>query len=361
MNGFTLQRRIAIALLLALGIGGVLILLDGHDPFEAYKVLFLESFLDYWGFSNTLVKASPMLLAGLAVIIPMRAGVFNIGGEGQIYIGGLFGTVFALAIPDLPGVLGVPLIFVAAAIGGAAWAAIPAYLKAFRGTNEVIVTLLMNFIAIHIVSYAVAGPLLAEGAPYPYSEEVSEAYRLPIVMPRSDTHAGFVFGLGMTMILYFWLRFTPSGFQLDLVGRNARAAAYAGVDQKKTILRAMVIGGSLAGMAGAIEVIGLKYRLFHLFSDGYGYDGIVVAFLAALNPIVAPLTALFLAGLSAGAGTIQRAVGVDGSVIEVVEGLVVVFVAAALVTPHNGSKTSLKSLATNLRQRRQTYSQQKEA
>ena len=148
----------------------------------------------------------------------------------------------------------------------------------------------MNFIAIHIVSYAVAGPLLAEGAPYPYSEEVSEAYRLPILMPQSDTHAGFVFGLGMTIILYFWLRFTPSGFQLDLVGRNARAAAYAGVDQKKTIIRAMLIGGSLAGMAGAIEVIGLKYRLFHLFSDGYGYDGIVVAFLAALNPIVAPLT-----------------------------------------------------------------------
>lgn len=361
MNRLTMQRRIAVALLMALAVGGVLILIDGHNPFEAFRVLFFESFLNYWGFSNTLVKASPMLLAGLAVIIPMRAGVFNIGGEGQIYIGGLFGTVFALAMPDLPGVLGIPLIFIAAAIGGALWAAIPAYLKAYRGTNEVIVTLLMNFIAIHIVSYAVAGPLLAEGAPYPYSDEVSEAYRLPIVMPRSDAHAGFVFGLGMTMILYFWLRFTPSGFQLDLVGRNARAAAYAGIDQKKTIIRAMLIGGGLAGMAGAIEVVGLKYRLFHMFSDGYGYDGIVVAFLAALNPIVAPITALFLAGLSAGAGTMQRAVGVDSSVIEVVEGLVVVFVAAALVVPRNGSRSFLKTLMERVFARGSETSQKKEA
>lgn len=361
MNSLVIQRRVAVALLLALTVGGFLILFDGHNPFAAYKVLFFESFLNYWGFSNTLVKASPMLLAGLAVIIPMRAGVFNIGGEGQIYIGGLFGTVFALSAPDLPAVLGVPLIFLAAAIGGALWAAIPAYLKAYRGTNEVIVTLLMNFVAIHIVSYAVAGPLLAEGAPYPYSNEVAEAYRLPIVMPRSDAHAGFVFGLSLALILYFWLRFTPSGFQLDLVGRNARAAAYAGVDQKKTIIRAMLIGGSLAGMAGAIEVIGLKYRLFHLFSDGYGYDGIVVAFLAALNPIVAPLTALFLAGLSAGAGTMQRAIGVDSSVIEVVEGLVVVFVAAALVAPRNSSKSILKNLLIGGLFGRQKHSKKKEA
>ncbi len=355
MNRRTIQRRIAGALVLALSVGALLILLDGHDPVEAYKVLFFESFLNYWGFSNTLVKASPMLLAGLAVIIPMRAGVFNIGGEGQIYIGGLFGTVFALAIPNLPYFLGIPLVFLAAAIGGAFWAAIPAYLKAYRGINEVIVTLLMNFVAIYIVSYAVAGPLLAEGAPYPYSDEVSEAYRLPILMPRSDAHAGFLFGLAMALILYFWLRFTPSGFQLDLVGRSAKAAIYAGVDEKKAIIRAMVIGGGLAGMAGAIEVIGLKYRLFHLFSDGYGYDGIVVAFLAALNPVLAPLTALFLAGLSAGAGTMQRAVGVDSSVIDVVEGLVVVFVAAALVAPRNSSKSTflkrlLKGLHSNSKQ-----------
>lgn len=360
MKSITMQRRIAVALLLALTAGGILILIDGHNPVDAYKVLFFESFLNYWGFANTLVKASPMSLAGLAVIIPMRAGVFNIGGEGQLYIGGLFGAVFALMVPNLPGALGVPLIFVAAAIGGALWAAIPAYLKAYRGTNEVIVTLLMNFVAIHIVSYAVAGPLLADGAPYPYSDEVAEAYRLPILIPRSDAHAGFVFGVGLAVILYFWLRFTPSGFQLDLVGRNARAAAYAGVDQKKTIIRAMLIGGGLAGMAGAIEVVGLKYRLFHLFSDGYGYDGIVVAFLAALNPIIAPLTALFLAGLSAGSGTMQRAVGVDSSVIDVVEGLVVVFVAAALVAPRNSSESILKTLFNSTLSRRQKHHEKSE-
>lgn len=327
----SLQARVFIAIFAALLIGALLILISGFNPFTAYYVLFSESFFDYWGISNTLAKASPMLLAGLAVIIPLRAGLFNIGGEGQIYMGGLFGTIVALSLPDMPALLGIPLVLVVAAIGGGLWAAIPAYLRAYRGINEVIVTLLMNFIAIHIVSYAVSGPLLAEGAPYPYSEEVSSSYHLPILMPHSDAHAGILFGVVMSVLLYVWLRSTTSGFKLEMVGRNARAANYAGVDPKREMLIAMIIGGSLAGMAGAIEVIGLKYRLFHLFSGGYGFDGIIVAFLAALNPLMAPLSAFFLAGLSAGAGAMQRAVGIEGSVVEVIQGLVVLFVAAAIV------------------------------
>ncbi|MES0884384.1 ABC transporter permease [Roseibium sp. SCP14] len=341
MTAQSLQIRVLTAIILALAVGAVFITVDGSNPLEAYKVLFTESFFDYWGLSNTLVDMSPMLLAGLAVILPLRAGLFNIGGEGQIYMGGLFGALFALALPDLPGWIGIPMIFVCAAIGGGLWAAIPAYLRAYRDINEVIVTLLMNFIAIHIVSYAVAGPLLAESAPYPYSEEVSSQYRLPIMLARTDAHMGFLIGIVCAVLLYFWLRSTPSGFKLDLVGRNRQAAKYAGVNTKRQIMIAMIVGGMFAGLAGAIEVIGLKYRLFHLFSDGYGYQGIIVAFLATLNPLLAPLSAFFLAGLSAGAGTMQRAVGVEGSIIEVIEGLVVLFVAAAIVPKAIGGKEGI--------------------
>ncbi|WP_299951464.1 ABC transporter permease [uncultured Ruegeria sp.] len=331
MSASQIQVRVLLSIVIALCLGGVLIVIDGHNPLAAYAALLNESFLDYWGLSNTLVKASPMLLAGLAVILPLRAGVFNIGGEGQIYMGGLFGAVVALNIPDTPGVLGLIAIFGAAAVGGGLWAAFPAYLRAYKGTNEVIVTLLMNFVAIHIVSYAVSGPLMAEGAPYPYSEEIADQFKLPILMPRSDAHLGILIGVLAAVLLYFWIRSTPSGFRLDLVGRNARAATYAGVNAKRNIMMSMIVGGALAGLAGAIEVAGLKYRLFHLFSDGYGYDGIVVAFLAALNPIVAPVAAFFLAGLSAGAGTMQRSIGVEGSVVEAIEGIIVICVAAALV------------------------------
>lgn len=328
--------RVFSAIIAALGVGALLILLSGSNPFAAYRALFAESFFDYWGISNTLVKTSPMLLAGLAVIVPYKAGLFNIGAEGQIYLGGLFGAVIALSMPDLPGWLGIPAILIASMLGGALWAAIPGYLRAYRGINEVIVTLLMNFIAIHIVSYAVSGPLLAEGAPYPYSEEVSEQFHLPILMPQTDAHLGVIIGIVAALLITFWLRSTPSGFQFQLVGRNQAAARYAGVKTKRTMMTAMMLGGALAGLAGGLEVIGLKYRLFHLFSAGYGYDGIIVAFIAALNPILAPLSAFFLAGLSAGAGTMQRAVGVEGSVVEAIQGIVVLFAAASLMATTKG-------------------------
>lgn len=338
MTAQSLQVRVFAAIFLALAVGAVFILIDGSNPIEAYKVLFAESFFDYWGLSNTLVDTSPLLLAGLAVILPLRAGLFNIGGEGQIYMGGLFGTIIALALPDLPGLVGIPVVLVCAAIGGGMWAAVPAYLRAYRDINEVIVTLLMNFIAIHIVSYAVAGPMLAEGAPYPYSEEVAPQYRLPIMLSRTDAHMGILIGVICAVLLHFWLRSTPAGFKLDLVGHNRQSARYAGVQTRRKIMAAMIVGGMFAGLAGAIEVVGLKYRLFHLFSDGYGYQGIIVAFLATLNPLLAPLSAFFLAGLSAGAGTMQRAVGVEGSVVDVIEGLVVLFVAAAIVPATAASK-----------------------
>lgn len=340
---FAKTAKVLVAIVAALAVGALLILLSGADPIAAYRALFAESFFDYWGLSNTLVKTSPMLLAGLAVILPYKAGLFNIGAEGQIYLGGLFGTVIALALPDLPGWIGIPVILVASMAGGAIWAAVPAFLRAYRGINEVIVTLLMNFVAIHIVSYAVSGPLLAPGAPYPYSKEVSDQFHLPILMPRTDAHLGVLIGIVAAVLIMFWLRRTPGGFQLQLVGQNRDAARYAGIRTRRTMMRAMMVGGALAGLAGGLEVLGLKYRLFHLFSDGYGYDGIIVAFIAALNPILAPLSAFFLAGLSAGAGTMQRAVGVEGSVVEAIQGIVVLFVAASLMAAPGG-RSLLKRL-----------------
>lgn len=338
--------RVLLAVSLALVIGAVLIALSGADPIAAYRALFAEAFGNYWGISDTVVRASPMLLSGLAVIVPMRAGLFNIGGEGQIYVGALAATLSALAAPGLPPVLAIPAVLVAGAVGGGLWALIPAVLRAWRGINEVIVTLLLNFVAIHVVSWAVSGPMKADGAPYPYSEEISETVRLPILMARTDAHAGLLIGVACALMVWAWMRFTVGGFRMDLAGRNPRAAQYAGVDLRREIVAGMVVGGALAGVAGAIEVVGLKYRLFHLFSDGYGYDGIVVAFLAALNPLAAPIAAWFMAGLSTGAGTMQRAVGVEGSVIEVVQSLIVLFVAAALAMRAPGAPilTSMRAL-----------------
>lgn len=318
------------AVVAALLVGSLLIRLAGSDPLEAYAALFHGAFLEYHGFGSTLVKMSPLILAGLAVTVPLRAGLFNIGAEGQIYSGALLATISALYLPPLPGPAHILLASLAGVLGGSLWALIPAVLKAYLRVNEIIVTLLMNYVAIQVVSFFVSGPMMEEGAPYPYSPEIPEALFLPHVLPGTDAHLGVVIGLALAVVLHFLFRRTTLGFSLATVGRNAHAARYAGMSVQRHILLAFAVGGALAGLAGTYEVLGLKYRLFHLFSPGYGYDGIVVTFLAGGNPLLAVLAATFLAGLRSGANTMQRAVGVETTVVEAIQGLVIIFVAVSL-------------------------------
>ncbi len=326
------------AVLLALLLGSGLIVLADVSPLAAYAELFKGAFLDYWGFAGTLVKMSPILLAGLAVILPMRAGLLNIGAEGQIYMGGLLAAMTALLLPEMPPFIHICVCVLAGAIGGGLWGLIPGYLKAFHGMNEVILTLLMNFIAINIVSYVAGGPLMQEGAPYPYSEEIREDLWLPWILPSTDAHLGVVVGIVLAVAMFFILRYSTVGFAIDAVGKNATAAHYAGIPVKAYVVGIMFFAGALGGLAGAFEVLGLKYRLYHHFSPGYGFDGIVVAFLAAVNPIAAPLAAFFLAGLKAGALVMQRGVGLESTVIEAIQGLVIILVAASLGLRYDARK-----------------------
>ncbi len=330
------RLRTLLAVLLALGLGALLMIMVGSDPIKAYQTLIHESFFDYYGVGNTLVKTTPILLAGLAVVLPLRAGVYNIGGEGQIYLGALFGTLVGLALPDAPGALGIPAVMFAAMAGGALWAAIPAILRAYRGINEVIVGLLLNFVGIQVVSFAVSGPLLAPSAPYPYSEELSQSLHLPRIMARTDAHIGVFIAVLLAILVYLYFRFTRGGFAMETIGHSPEAARYGGISVRGQILKSMMLGGAVAGLAGGIEVIGVKYRLFHMFSAGYGYDGIVAAFVAVGSPLVLPLVALFLAALKAGAGAMERGAGIERSVVEAIQGLVVILVAASLALRNPG-------------------------
>jgi simple sugar transport system permease protein len=230
----------------------------------------------------------------------------------------------------MPRPLHVILCSLAGMIGGGLWALIPAYLKAWHNINEVIVTLLMNYIGINLVSYAVSGPMLEEGAPYPYSAEIDKALWLPHILPRTDAHLGTVVGILLAILLFFVLQRTSIGYSITTVGRNPVAARYAGMSVRQHIVWSLIMGGAFAGLAGTYEVLGLKYRLFHMFSAGYGYDGIVVAFLSGSHPLLAILAALFLGGLRSGANIMQRAVGVPTTVVDTIQGLVVIFVAASL-------------------------------
>lgn len=323
--------RSVFAVVVALIVGAVLVVLAGGDPASAYYALFSGAFLDYWGIGSTLVRMAPILLAGLAVILPMRAGLFNIGGEGQIYIGALCGTLAALYLPEmLPAWLRIIVIVLAGAVGGGLWALIPAVLKAYKNVNEVISSLLMSYIAVNVVGAIIRSLLMEEGAPFPYSKEVPADVVLPILMPQTQVHAGVAIAVFLALAMSVLLRRTTFGLSVEIVGHSPTVARYAGISIKRMILTSFFVGGAMAGLAGIFDVIGLRYRLFDQFSPGYGLQGIIVAFLADLQPGVAIVTATFLAGLQAGAGSMQRATGLDTTMVEALQGLIVLFVAVGL-------------------------------
>jgi general nucleoside transport system permease protein len=316
-----------IAIALSLLVGAILILLAKANPITAYTILIQESLTNYYGFGNMLTKTAPLLLSSLGVLLALKAGLFNIGAEGQIYMGGLGSALVGLFWQGIPGFIHVPLALLGGFILGAIWGLIPGYLKAMRGVNEVITTLLLNYVAINLIGYLANNPLKEPGAPSAYSSLIAESARLPIIMPQTQAHAGIFVGVLATIILWVILARSPLGYQIEAVGLNPVAARYAGMFVEATIIAVMAIAGGLAGLAGAGEVMGLKYRLFDQFSPGYGFDAIAIALLSRGNIGGILLTSVFFAILRSGANVMQRSAGVPVTVVYAIQGLTVLFIA----------------------------------
>jgi general nucleoside transport system permease protein len=321
---------------LALALGALLIALAGGNPLVAYWAVLQGAFGDLFGLGATLTKMAPILLAGLGVALALRGGLFNIGAEGQIYLGGLAAAWVGLYVPGLPGLLHVPLALLASAVAGGLWAMLPAWLRVRCGVNEVITTLLMNYVAIHGVSYVVHGPMMEPGAPYPYSPPLLDTAHLPLIIPEADAHAGILLGLAAAIVLHVLLARTSAGYRLQAVGLNPQAAAYGGIPVARTMIGVMVASGALAGLAGAGEVMGLKHRLFDRFSPGYGFDAIAAAFLAGSQPLLVVPTALFFGALRSGGNLMQRAVGTPVAIVIVIQGLAIFFLTLGLVVAQWG-------------------------
>jgi simple sugar transport system permease protein len=320
-----------LAIAAALLVGAGLIAIAGVSPLKAYSVLFTESLANYYGFSNTLTKTAPLLLTSLGILVALKAGQFNIGGEGQIYMGGLGSALVGLYLHGLPLVIHVPLALLGGFLLGGLWGFIPGYLKAVRGVNEVITTLLLNYIAQNLVSYLVSSPMKDPDAPTPYSALIDPSAQLPIILPQTQTHAGILLGVLVTIILWVVFARSPLGYQIETVGQNPIAARYAGISVERTIMLVMALSGGLAGLAGSGEVMGLKYRLFENFSPGYGFDAIAIAFLSRGNLAGVLLTSLFFGALRGGANVMQRSAGVPVTVVYAIQGLTVLFIAISLV------------------------------
>jgi len=281
---------------------------------------------------ESLVKSIPYIFGGLAVSLGFRTGLFNIGVEGQIFIGGIFSVWVGYTFTGLPAFIHIPFAFMAGALGGALWGFIPGLLKAKTGGHEVINTIMMNYVAFRLTDWLLREPMKREGSPNPLSPIIEESAELPRFFEGPIRfHLGFFIALAVAVIVYWFLFKTKWGFNLRTVGANPHAARYAGMNIVRSTIAAMSLSGALAGMAGANELLGLNHHLSQSFSPGYGFDSIALALLGRNHPLGVVLAALLFGTLRNGATKMQAAAGIPIDIISVMQAFILAFIAAPAI------------------------------
>lgn len=277
--------------------------------------------------ADMLVRATPLILAGLAVAVAFQAGILNIGAEGQLLIGAAVSTAVSLKLGPTLGSGAIPAALLAGSVAGAMWAAIAAELKSRFHVLEVISTIMLNFIALYLVSFLVRGPLQEPTHIFPQTSSIVSAARLPLILPTTRLHAGFIIAVIAGVLGWWMLRNTAAGFRLRLTGANPSAARIAGmIDIERTTRNAFLTSGALAGLAGAVEVLGVTFALYENISPGYGYTAIAVALLAGLNPIWVVVSGVIFGALETGGNALQRDAGIPATLVSVIEALVILAV-----------------------------------
>lgn len=323
-----------LSVLLALFIGSFLLLPFKANPGEAYLTMLQQSFGSLKGIGFTLVRATPLIFIGLGTIVAWRTGFFYLGFEGALLIGAAMTVWVALltapdaAIGPLPPAVFFLLVFAASFIAGGVWAAIVGILRGRFGSNEVIVSLMMNYVAIFIVNYLVSGPLRAPGD-LPQTLRIPEATILPFIIPMTRAHAGILAALVAALVVWLLLRKTPLGYELIVTGLSPRAARYGGINVGNRQILASFLAGGLAAWAGLVTILGVQYRLLDGISEGTGFVGIVAALLGKLNPLGVVIASILYAAMGVGADAMQRRAGLPSSVIFIVQSLIVLLVLAS--------------------------------
>jgi ABC-type uncharacterized transport system permease subunit len=311
----------------ALAVGALFLVITGHDPARAYREMVVGAFGSTFGIEQTLIKAIPLILTGLGVSLAFSMGLWNIGAEGQLAVGAIAASWLALALPPLPAIQMLPGLVVLGLAGGAAWALIPAVLRAVLGFSEIISTLMLNYVALLWVDYLVFGSWADPTAfSFPYSRRFPEAAAFPAVW--GDVHLGLVFALVAAAALAVILSRTRWGYEIRAIGASRAAARYAGMPVKRNILLVMAVSGALAGLAGVGEVAGVIHRIQQGLSPGYGYTAIIVAWVAQLNPWAIVATGILFAALLNGGFVIQTT-GVPAAIAYMLQALILMFVLAS--------------------------------
>lgn len=316
-----------VALVLAFAIGGILIRAQGVDPMWAYKYLFTDALGTSSGIERTLEKSTPLVLAGLAVLIPMRAGMFNIGGQGQLMVGAIVAAWLGTSVGG--GVAAIVLAIIGAMLAGVAWASIAATLKATRGVHEVISTIMLNSIATAVVAWLLTGPLQDRGASYARTAAIPDSAWMPLL--GGVVPLGFVIALIAAVGVGLVFRFTTAGFRFDTAGKNPHAARYAGISIRGVIWTTMGIAGAFAGLAGAIEVLGVVHRYETGVGGTIGFDGITIALLARTNPYATVPAAVLVGALRAGAPALQFNTGIQPEIVDLLLAITLLLVSLPIL------------------------------
>ena len=323
---YTIGRTI-LGIVLGLLVGAILILLSGVNPITAYGHLWEGAFGSMFNFSNVLVRSSPLLLGGIGVALGINAGVWNTGIEGFMYLGAIGASLAAVPELNLPPALHLLLCFVIGMIAAGIWGFIPGYLRAYAGVNEVTCTIMMNYIAIYLAKWFATSSWIADKeAFYPMSLKFQKSAQMAYLIKGTSLHIGPFIGMVICLFFAFVLRYTTFGFRTRMLGKNPVAAQYAGVNSKKQIVFIMILGAVIGGLSGAIEVCGLKRRLYMDFVAGIGYESVAVALVAGGNPIGVILSALFFSMLKAGGARMAIKTGISSSMNSIIIAICVLFV-----------------------------------
>jgi ABC-type uncharacterized transport system permease subunit len=327
-----------IATLAALAVGAIMLLVLGVNPLEAYAALWDGAFGSSNALAETLVKATPLLLVAIGICISFRGDVINIGGEGQMIVGAILATWVGLTFTSLPGWLVVTLALVAGFLGGAVWGGIPGFLKAYFNVNEILSTVMMNAIAVQMMNFLLRGPMIDPSqaqlaSKIPQTARLLDIFRLPRLMP-TRLHLGALIAVILAVLVYILLWRTVLGYRIRAVGQNPHASRYAGINVKRYVVLALLLSGAFAGLAGAVQVYGVNYRMItdgsaSGFTGSAGFNGIVAALFGQLHPLWSIPASILFGALLVGANKMQRVVQVPSALVIALNGLVVVFVVSS--------------------------------
>ena len=326
---------VVAAVLITFLITAVPILLAGANPVEAYAAFVVVPLTSQFTLLEVLVTATPILMTGAAVAIAFRAGYWNIGAEGQLLLGAIVAAGIGTLVGGLPPILALPMMISGGALGGAAWALVPALLRVRFGIDEVVTTLLLNPVALLLVNGLLHGPWRDPVTGFPESPRIAVSAEFPTLIDRSRLHLGFVLALLVIAAAWYVLARTPAGLRLRAAGLSPHGARFAGINVSRTLLGAALVSGAIAGIAGVSEVAGIQNRLTGGLSPGYGYTGIVVATLGTLTMPGVAIAGIFLGDLTVGASSAARSLGIPSQLGAVVQGVLLLTTVALLALRRN--------------------------